>query len=228
MRYFFVAMLALTCATAQAGTYELSLTNQSLSVYDMTPGDQFAPGYTSDAAGLAGLLTPVDYHASGYRFEENTVLPPSTGPFGGKLTGILSPGTELIWRAVGHLKMSVIDTDNGWDYDSVAVQTSFYGISRLPISSLEIIDGLGGYRGTYQRVIKEFDFNVEIHATNPWETPASYEIGWFHQYQIVSHSDPSRPVTAVPEPETYAMMLAGLGLMGSIARRRKAQQNTYS
>jgi hypothetical protein len=31
-------------------------------------------------------------------------------------------------------------------------------------------------------------------------------------------------VTAVPEPETYAMMLAGLGLMGTIVRRRKAKQ----
>jgi len=30
------------------------------------------------------------------------------------------------------------------------------------------------------------------------------------------------PVAAVPEPETYAMLLAGLGLMGFIARRRKA------
>ena len=29
-------------------------------------------------------------------------------------------------------------------------------------------------------------------------------------------------VTAVPEPETFAMLLAGLGLMGVIARRRKA------
>jgi hypothetical protein len=27
--------------------------------------------------------------------------------------------------------------------------------------------------------------------------------------------------TPVPEPETYAMMLAGLGLMGFIARRRR-------
>lgn len=31
-------------------------------------------------------------------------------------------------------------------------------------------------------------------------------------------------VVAVPEPETYAMMLAGLGLMGFVARRRKQRQ----
>ena len=30
----------------------------------------------------------------------------------------------------------------------------------------------------------------------------------------------SLTVTAVPEPETYAMFLAGLGIMGAIARRR--------
>jgi hypothetical protein len=30
-------------------------------------------------------------------------------------------------------------------------------------------------------------------------------------------------VTAVPEVETYAMMLAGLGLMGTIVRRRKSR-----
>jgi hypothetical protein len=28
-------------------------------------------------------------------------------------------------------------------------------------------------------------------------------------------------VVAVPEPETYAMMLMGLGLLGFVARRRK-------
>jgi len=34
----------------------------------------------------------------------------------------------------------------------------------------------------------------------------------------------SSSVTAVPEPETYAMLLAGLGLVGFMARRRKAKQ----
>lgn len=31
--------------------------------------------------------------------------------------------------------------------------------------------------------------------------------------------------TPVPEPETYAMLLAGLGLIGAVARRRKAAQS---
>ena len=29
-------------------------------------------------------------------------------------------------------------------------------------------------------------------------------------------------VAAVPEPQTYALMLAGVGLIGAIARRRRA------
>jgi type VI secretion system secreted protein VgrG len=32
------------------------------------------------------------------------------------------------------------------------------------------------------------------------------------------------PVSIVPEPESYAMMMAGLGLIGAVTRRRKAKQ----
>jgi hypothetical protein len=42
------------------------------------------------------------------------------------------------------------------------------------------------------------------------------------QFRSLSVTDVA--VAAVPEPETYAMLLAGLGMMGAIARRRKAKQ----
>lgn len=39
------------------------------------------------------------------------------------------------------------------------------------------------------------------------------------------HGGPRGPITSpVPEPETYAMMLAGLGVLGFIARRRRQQR----
>jgi hypothetical protein len=40
-------------------------------------------------------------------------------------------------------------------------------------------------------------------------------------YKSFSSTDGLVAVSAVPEPEAYAMLLAGLGLMGTIARRRK-------
>jgi hypothetical protein len=33
-------------------------------------------------------------------------------------------------------------------------------------------------------------------------------------------------VSAIPEPETYAMLLAGLGLMGAVVRRRSQRKNS--
>ena len=38
----------------------------------------------------------------------------------------------------------------------------------------------------------------------------------------LTQTDP--PAPPVPEPETYAMFLAGLGILGAIGRRRKAMQ----
>ena len=42
-------------------------------------------------------------------------------------------------------------------------------------------------------------------------------------YYSANMTSLTRAVTAVPEPETYAMMLAGLGMLGMAARRRKNQ-----
>lgn len=43
-----------------------------------------------------------------------------------------------------------------------------------------------------------------------------------HNFRFQATVDTLKQVSAVPEPETYAMLLAGLALMGAVARRRKA------
>jgi len=53
----------------------------------------------------------------------------------------------------------------------------------------------------------------------------SYVIGYDDSAGGVSHdwNDMVVGVNAIPEPEVYAMLAAGLGLMGFVARRRKSQ-----
>jgi len=58
-------------------------------------------------------------------------------------------------------------------------------------------------------------------------TPGTWKIDWVsngEQVPIFSNLTLfARDITTpVPEPETYAMLLAGLGAMGFMARRRKA------
>ena len=49
---------------------------------------------------------------------------------------------------------------------------------------------------------------------------------WFRISGTTVGADYSLNLAPVPEPETYAMLLAGLGLMGVIARRRKSTNTT--
>lgn len=72
-------------------------------------------------------------------------------------------------------------------------------------------------------------------AQSQW-TP-SYAGDMFGSYQssivgLVTAQDVGRPgfyeITAVPEPETYALMLAGLGLVGLVARKRKAANRIHA
>jgi hypothetical protein len=72
--------------------------------------------------------------------------------------------------------------------------------------------------------------------------PTSLSAGW-HTFSVVAYEPPGPnyegwagidvatltiegPSALVPEPETYAMLLAGLGLLGFAARRRKQQEAT--
>ena len=75
-----------------------------------------------------------------------------------------------------------------------------------------------------------FDISGDTQAQN-WITEAS-NAGWANTGHVAVLNllktnatgqwvNAQDQLTLVPEPETYAMMLAGLGLMGFVARRRK-------
>jgi len=58
-------------------------------------------------------------------------------------------------------------------------------------------------------------YSVAIHAFGCAQPCSQSEGAAFTGFAV------NGPVSAVPEPETYAMLFAGLGLMGFVARRRK-------
>ncbi|MCL2875715.1 MAG: PEPxxWA-CTERM sorting domain-containing protein [Betaproteobacteria bacterium] len=47
------------------------------------------------------------------------------------------------------------------------------------------------------------------------------KIDWDYDDIVISLTNVGATLPAIPEPETYAMMLAGLGLVGAVARRRR-------
>ena len=60
---------------------------------------------------------------------------------------------------------------------------------------------------------RQYTFEVDLSSGK--HTLTLSQPGWQSTYNGLL------AVTAVPEPETYAMFLAGLGIMGALARRRK-------
>lgn len=82
---------------------------------------------------------------------------------------------------------------------------------------------LGTASKTYETSLMGFDFTGPL--TLVVKGTSLGKGGSYGGYaQVTSTGSYAPPVSAVPEPETYAMMLAGLGLLG-FAARRKAKAN---
>lgn len=80
--------------------------------------------------------------------------------------------------------------------------------------------------GATDTLIGSYSFDGTTGST--WHTFTSLAAGDYY-YQVTGNATGSQggfysltsAVQAVPEPETYALLLAGLGIMGSLYRRRK-------
>jgi len=90
------------------------------------------------------------------------------------------------------------------------------------------------WNGSYGDSTQIFDITLNLSAGNhtvklygledccDGGQQAQFRIGNSTTFTTFSNQDGLIP--AVPEPETYAMMMAGLGLVGFVARRRKGTQ----
>jgi len=92
------------------------------------------------------------------------------------------------------------------------LQTGFNGTTWSPISPLVL---------TPDSNTGAFSFSQTVSGLT---AGATY---WFRLTGVSSGGAYTVTLAPVPEPESYAMLLAGLGLMGFIARRRKSTNASF-
>jgi hypothetical protein len=131
-------------------------------------------------------------------FQERTVAAGDVGTmwvfqFDAKLRGLVAPTTALAF-------IKTIDPNNGY-------QTSF-------INSVDMSAAAPASWGTFS-----LPFEIKANAGQILQFGFSSTAANFNESGVLYDNISLNPV---PEPATYALMLAGLGLVGAVARRRKA------
>jgi hypothetical protein len=182
----------------------------------LSTGNTWArPGYTITSTDLSNRYIDTTYLASG-----NSIgIDPYSPAAGSGLTfnfnsGVNAFGLEIgDWATCCYLPSSLYISFDG-------------GATRLVASATSSSDNPGYVAGLgYQNFVGAID------TTNTFKTVTFYGDG-FGEYLVAGGtiryatldigSVPDVP--AVPEPESYAMMLAGLSLIGFILRRRENDQ----
>jgi hypothetical protein len=151
----------------------------------------------------ASDITYTDNTGRPFYYDVYTLVNPTSAAINVTVTMDAGVGDEYLSPWLGWVGTPPATTD--W-YDIVGVLGGYYQYSSTPGSSLSR------------------SFTMGAHATQ-WIVVSSY----YYIPQSVHHqgdfaltlSGATLPqVSGVPEPETYALMLAGLGLVGFAARRR--------
>ncbi|MEW6705948.1 MAG: FxDxF family PEP-CTERM protein [Pseudomonadota bacterium] len=140
------------------------------------------------------------------------------------------------WGSHGDLEVAAVAHDPGAFSDMITF--SIPGLSDITsttvannlLSVLNLADGMVSlYReaGETDTLLGSYNFDGTTGST--WHTMTGLTAGDYY-YQITGNATGSHgafysitsTVTPVPEPETYAMLLAGLGVVASLYRRRKS------
>jgi MYXO-CTERM domain-containing protein len=123
------------------------------------------------------------------------------------------------------------NTQNFGNHNSVANGASFATSANGGAAYAGVSNALGGYAGKIGNFGGDTNgligtnlsvWNIVRNGTNNLTTATATKlnIAGFNPYFNLSNTGALTYVAAVPEADSWAMLLAGLGLMGFIARRR--------
>ncbi|HNZ57317.1 MAG TPA: PEP-CTERM sorting domain-containing protein [Methylophilaceae bacterium] len=145
-----------------------------------------------------------------------------------------SPNTVLVFTTFGGVNNSFINVAAGFDTGF----SFFYSASQA--KSISIYDGLNGTGSLLGTLALAAQYNANGCIGDPngifcnWSqaglsfSGVAKSISFTDAINYVAFDNVTLGAnlfaTPVPEPETYAMLLSGLGLIGFTARRRKANQ----
>ena len=184
---------------------------------------------------LAGLLIGVgtgQANASGYTFTD-------LGALGGnysEATGINNSGQVVGWSEMSTGYMHATIWNGTTPTDLGALEGGRHSRAMGINNSGQVVGwsyAAGAQHATIWNGGTPTDLNdfLSVSDVNAgWELNGAYGIndnGWVVGIAVNAMTGAANAflLTPVPEPETYAMFMAGLGLMGFIARRRKNGQS---
>lgn len=210
--------LAIAAAFGGANATDLVTNVPSASVDTVTALDIAAWGETLLNSAITEVTTP------GYTGTARTAVYQSdTGldffyQFTNNDTSVngISRLTGYDFSSLGASVLSVFQTDAAMDIFTTGTKASASADS----SDLGVVGFLFNHDATTKITPGKTSYTqiIRTNATN-------YSVGNFGILNgYASNAKAFAPVSAVPEPETYAMMLAGLGMVGTIIRRRRTPQ----
>lgn len=227
------ATASASMATFDAGTYTFSYDTSYWGVGDyalfLSQGNVFT---FTNQGGIAATTTIS--RSTGTSFGLSESYGPGvlqiTAKSGYQITGISTGSSGLYSTMVGTggtlasgigAARTIWSTSNGnvgpsqwgWSYDFSQL-ASEPSVSQKAYTTT---DGGTSFAAGTTTATGNFDSYLEAYASGKGSSASVSQ-------DMVSFSVNVAAVSAVPEPESYAMLLVGLGLMGAIVKRRRARQ----